>query len=291
MLEYFHAHSNLLIIWYDSMTSTGAINYQNALDAQNQMFFQDGSTLVSDDMFLNFDWTASGPRELVCARDEHSAAVRTSSTPASTCNRTAITRRELERGVPGRIAARDVNRFLPARVDVHLIDEPRRFLCARQQVLGRAERRSEQYHDDRRLEGRRELHSGQLADHDGAVRDELQHRTGQPIRDRGRHRLERAMEQSKPARRAADVALDHEQRRFAAHAGARFRAIRSMAARRCRSRARSTRSTTLCSTRRIFRSMRTHMPKSSTSFRPRVRAICNWLMRSMTRHRRSSMRI
>lgn len=60
MLEYFHAHSNLKITWYDSMTSTGAISYQNALDAQNQMFFEDNGTLVSDDMFLNFNWSASG---------------------------------------------------------------------------------------------------------------------------------------------------------------------------------------------------------------------------------------
>jgi endo-beta-N-acetylglucosaminidase D len=60
MLEYFHAHSNLKIVWYDSMTQTGAISYQNALTAQNQMFFQDGSTLVSDAMFLNFNWTATG---------------------------------------------------------------------------------------------------------------------------------------------------------------------------------------------------------------------------------------
>jgi mannosyl-glycoprotein endo-beta-N-acetylglucosaminidase len=59
MLEYFHAHSNLLITWYDSMISTGAISYQNALDAQNQMFFQDGATLVSDNFFLNFNWTAT----------------------------------------------------------------------------------------------------------------------------------------------------------------------------------------------------------------------------------------
>jgi mannosyl-glycoprotein endo-beta-N-acetylglucosaminidase len=59
MLEYFHAHSNLLITWYDSMISTGAISYQNALDAQNQMFFQDGSTLVSDNFFLNFSWNAT----------------------------------------------------------------------------------------------------------------------------------------------------------------------------------------------------------------------------------------
>ena len=60
MLEYFHAHSSLKIVWYDSMTQTGAISYQNALTAQNQMFFQDGPTVVSDAMFLNFNWTAAG---------------------------------------------------------------------------------------------------------------------------------------------------------------------------------------------------------------------------------------
>lgn len=59
MLEYFHAHSNLLITWYDAMTATGAVNWQNALTAQNQMFFQDGDTLVSDEMFLNFNWNAT----------------------------------------------------------------------------------------------------------------------------------------------------------------------------------------------------------------------------------------
>jgi len=60
MLEYFQAHSSLRIVWYDSMTQTGAIAYQNALDAQNQMFFQDGSNVVSNDMFLNFNWTTGG---------------------------------------------------------------------------------------------------------------------------------------------------------------------------------------------------------------------------------------
>jgi mannosyl-glycoprotein endo-beta-N-acetylglucosaminidase len=60
MLVYFHAHSNLLITWYDAMTSSGSIAWQNQLDAQNQMFFQDGATRVSDNMFLNFNWSATG---------------------------------------------------------------------------------------------------------------------------------------------------------------------------------------------------------------------------------------
>src|SRR4051794_1926818 len=41
MLEYFQAHSNLLITWYDAMNATGGVGWQNQLDAQNQMFFQD----------------------------------------------------------------------------------------------------------------------------------------------------------------------------------------------------------------------------------------------------------
>ncbi len=59
MLEYFQAHSNLKITWYDAMNATGGVGWQNQLDAQNQMFFQDGATLVSDNFFLNFNWTAT----------------------------------------------------------------------------------------------------------------------------------------------------------------------------------------------------------------------------------------
>ncbi|MEO7430848.1 MAG: hypothetical protein ABIR62_02240 [Dokdonella sp.] len=60
MLEYIQANSKLRMVWYDSMTQSGAISYQNALTAQNQMFYQDGATVVSNDMFLNFNWSTSG---------------------------------------------------------------------------------------------------------------------------------------------------------------------------------------------------------------------------------------
>jgi endo-beta-N-acetylglucosaminidase D len=60
MLEYFHAHSSLRIVWYDAMTQSGAIAYQNALNAQNQMFFADSANVVSNDMFLNFNWSSGG---------------------------------------------------------------------------------------------------------------------------------------------------------------------------------------------------------------------------------------
>ncbi|MGA8276734.1 MAG: hypothetical protein WB784_00835 [Rhodanobacteraceae bacterium] len=60
MMEYLKTHSNLRIVWYDAMIANGAISYQNALDAQNQMFFEDGNNVVSDAMFLNFNWSANG---------------------------------------------------------------------------------------------------------------------------------------------------------------------------------------------------------------------------------------
>ena len=47
---------SLKLIWYDAMDQNGYIDYQNALTGYNQTFFQSGSTLVSDKMFLNFWW-------------------------------------------------------------------------------------------------------------------------------------------------------------------------------------------------------------------------------------------
>ncbi|WP_170156095.1 endo-beta-N-acetylglucosaminidase [Umezawaea tangerina] len=52
--------SGLHVIWYDAMTRTGGVSWQNALTASNQMFLQDGATRVSDQMFLNFWWSGSG---------------------------------------------------------------------------------------------------------------------------------------------------------------------------------------------------------------------------------------
>lgn len=48
----------LELVWYDSMTKTGAMDWQNALTNENLMFLQDGEGKpVADDMFLNFWWT------------------------------------------------------------------------------------------------------------------------------------------------------------------------------------------------------------------------------------------
>ncbi len=47
--------SGLRVIWYDAMTDTGSVSWQNALTARNRMFFA-----PSDEMFLNFWWSAQG---------------------------------------------------------------------------------------------------------------------------------------------------------------------------------------------------------------------------------------
>ena len=159
---------------------------------------------------------------------------------------------QLERRVSGRLAARDIDRLLPAGVDVQLVGELERFLRARQQVLGRPERRSEQHDDDVELERRRELHSGELADHDGAVGHELQHGPGSLLRARrpGRLRdddwnnlsLQDVLPTWRWIVRSDGTPLDGVDR---------LRAMRTGAARRCSSPARSMRSTTCCFTKRI----------------------------------------
>src|SRR5690606_3461987 len=56
-MKYYKAKApELLLTWYDSMVSSGVISWQRQLNNSNQMFFQDGSTVVSDMMFLDFYW-------------------------------------------------------------------------------------------------------------------------------------------------------------------------------------------------------------------------------------------
>ncbi|OPL18957.1 MAG: hypothetical protein AVO35_03230 [Candidatus Aegiribacteria sp. MLS_C] len=59
LMEYVHANSEVRIMWYDAMVESGAISWQNALNSNNDMFFHDGG-VISDEMFLNFWWSASG---------------------------------------------------------------------------------------------------------------------------------------------------------------------------------------------------------------------------------------
>lgn len=58
-MKYLKAQSpDLKIIYYDSMTADGKMDWQNALTDKNSMFLKDGEgNAVADEMFLNFWWT------------------------------------------------------------------------------------------------------------------------------------------------------------------------------------------------------------------------------------------
>lgn len=58
-MKYLQANSSLKIYWYDAMTESGSVSWQNELNSKNDRFFQDADTLVSDYMFLNFWWWQS----------------------------------------------------------------------------------------------------------------------------------------------------------------------------------------------------------------------------------------
>ncbi len=58
-MKYFQAHSSLELMWYDAMTESGSIAWQEQLNSLNDAFFTDGSELVSEHMFLDFGWSAA----------------------------------------------------------------------------------------------------------------------------------------------------------------------------------------------------------------------------------------
>ncbi len=56
-IKYFRAQApELSIQWYDAMTRTGSISWQNTLNSNNQMFMGSSSAPVAHNMFLNFWW-------------------------------------------------------------------------------------------------------------------------------------------------------------------------------------------------------------------------------------------
>jgi endo-beta-N-acetylglucosaminidase D len=57
---YIQDSSDIRIMWYDAMIETGGIAWQNALNANNDWFFEYLGETVSDEMFLNFWWSANG---------------------------------------------------------------------------------------------------------------------------------------------------------------------------------------------------------------------------------------
>lgn len=58
-MAYVQSTSDIDIMWYDAMIENGAISWQNALNASNDMFFQDGE-VISDEFFINFWWNQTG---------------------------------------------------------------------------------------------------------------------------------------------------------------------------------------------------------------------------------------
>lgn len=70
------AGDSLQLIWYDSMTESGEMNWQNALTDENKYAVIDAEgNAVADAMFLNFWWNTNtyGPDELVKATAEKAA--------------------------------------------------------------------------------------------------------------------------------------------------------------------------------------------------------------------------
>lgn len=64
------AGDSLEIMWYDSMTESGAMDWQNALTDENKFFIVgDNQEAIADSMFLNFWWTDDdlAPEELLKA--------------------------------------------------------------------------------------------------------------------------------------------------------------------------------------------------------------------------------
>ena len=59
LMLYLQAHSDLQVEWYDAMTESGSIFWQEQLNAQNDAFFQQGDQRVADAMFLDFGWTTA----------------------------------------------------------------------------------------------------------------------------------------------------------------------------------------------------------------------------------------
>ena len=52
------AKDELEVMWYDSITKDGEMDWQNALTDKNDYFLIDGDkNAVADSMFLNFWWT------------------------------------------------------------------------------------------------------------------------------------------------------------------------------------------------------------------------------------------
>ncbi|MFI1812940.1 discoidin domain-containing protein [Streptomyces sp. NPDC020422] len=59
-LRYARSLGPVEFMWYDAMTESGSVSWQNALTSANDAFLQEGSLRTSDSVFLNFNWSAAG---------------------------------------------------------------------------------------------------------------------------------------------------------------------------------------------------------------------------------------
>ncbi|MEU6236982.1 discoidin domain-containing protein [Kitasatospora sp. NPDC047058] len=60
LMQYTKDRSSTEFMWYDAMTESGSVNWQNALTPANDTFLQDGGRRTADSMFLNFNWSSGG---------------------------------------------------------------------------------------------------------------------------------------------------------------------------------------------------------------------------------------
>ncbi|WP_395297415.1 discoidin domain-containing protein [Kitasatospora hibisci] len=60
LMQYTKAQNGTEFMWYDAMTESGSVSWQNALTSANDSFLQDGTKRTADSMFLNFNWSAGG---------------------------------------------------------------------------------------------------------------------------------------------------------------------------------------------------------------------------------------
>ncbi|MFD5082449.1 discoidin domain-containing protein [Kitasatospora sp. NPDC058201] len=60
LMQYTRAQTATDFMWYDAMTESGPVNWQNALTSANDAFLQEGARRTSDSMFLNFNWSSGG---------------------------------------------------------------------------------------------------------------------------------------------------------------------------------------------------------------------------------------
>ncbi|GLY04233.1 hypothetical protein Acsp01_46120 [Actinoplanes sp. NBRC 101535] len=58
-LRYARSRGPVEFMWYDAMTESGSVSWQDGLNASNDAFLQDGDARVSDTMFLDFGWSAT----------------------------------------------------------------------------------------------------------------------------------------------------------------------------------------------------------------------------------------